>query len=149
DVESASSGSPWDGYGGGILNHGTLTVTGCTLDDNFAHEGGAIFNDGTLTVSGCEIYLNAAYKGGGISNWGTAMFIGSRLYANEASAGSGGCSYNHGTFTLSSCTLIYNLSDVIDGDNDNLLKGSGILNDGTLTVENSSRISDNALGVVG
>src|SRR5262245_45984169 len=34
DVESASSGSPWDGYGGGILNHGTLTVSGCTLDDN-------------------------------------------------------------------------------------------------------------------
>src|SRR5262249_11771947 len=59
-VASASSVAPWDGYGGGILNHGTLTVSGCTVDSNSAHEGGGIFSDGTLTVSGCTVSLNAA-----------------------------------------------------------------------------------------
>ncbi len=44
-------------YGGGILNHGTLTITGSTLTDNHTYggDGGAIFSDGTLTITGSTL----------------------------------------------------------------------------------------------
>jgi hypothetical protein len=65
---------PWDGYGGGILNHGTLTVSACTIDNSHAlNEGGGIFSDGTLTVSDCTVSGNSAAYGAGIANSGTAV----------------------------------------------------------------------------
>ena len=50
-VASVSSVAPWGRYGGGIFNHGTLTLSGCTVSGNAAYyEGGGIFSDGTVTV---------------------------------------------------------------------------------------------------
>jgi hypothetical protein len=64
--------NPLDGYGGGILNQGTLTVSRCTLSDNFTNYGGGIYNTGTLAVTGCTVSGNhAEYRGGGILNDGT------------------------------------------------------------------------------
>src|SRR5947207_5395639 len=69
-IASASSVAPWDGYGGGILDHGTLTVSGCAISGNYAGQrGGGIFSDGTLAVSGCTLAGNdAGFEGGGIFN---------------------------------------------------------------------------------
>jgi hypothetical protein len=77
---------PFDGYGGGVLNFGTLTVSGCTLSGNSATAvgGGGIDNAGTLTVSGCTLSGNTAdYDvGGGIDNAGTLMVSNSVFSSN-------------------------------------------------------------------
>jgi hypothetical protein len=84
-------GDPNDGYGGAILNFGTLSISGCTLGGNTlvgpsglygnsAESGGAIANFGTMSVSGCDVSNNSATgsiaapisEGGGIYNAGTA-----------------------------------------------------------------------------
>src|SRR5262249_37559698 len=65
-------------YGGGIYNAGTLTLSGCTVSNNFSNPdmapayGGGIYNVGTLAVSNCTVsgnYTNGI--GGGIFNAGT------------------------------------------------------------------------------
>ena len=44
----------WSG-GGGICNHGTLTLDGCTITGNQTWStGGAVWNDGTLNVKGAN-----------------------------------------------------------------------------------------------
>jgi hypothetical protein len=66
-------GQPYDGYGGAILNFGTLTVSACDLVGNSADYGGAIANFGRTAVTGCTLSNNFAYyEGGGIYNAGTA-----------------------------------------------------------------------------
>ena len=48
--------------GGGVFNHGTLTVSGCTLSDNLAGSGGGgIYNAGTLTVSNSHFISSGIY----------------------------------------------------------------------------------------
>jgi hypothetical protein len=153
-VAGLGSVAPWDGYGGGILNHGILTVSGCTVSGNYADsfqggifvsDGGGIFSDGTLTLSGCTVSGNEAFYGGGIYNAGTATFISSTLSNNSCVDFSGdnynpptegGGIFNHGTLTVSACTVSGNASEY---------EGGGIFNSGTATVENSSRITGNIL----
>jgi hypothetical protein len=136
--------SSWDGYGGAILNFGTLTISACTLSGNYTNTtyqgnyGGGIYNAGTLTVSGCTLYNNSAgspgYRygyGGGIYNAGTLTVTSSGLYGNSATDGGG--IYNGGyrtTATVTGCTLDGNTAT-----ND----GGGIFNSrGTsLTVQSS------------
>jgi hypothetical protein len=137
----------WDGYGGGILNLGTLTVSACTIYDSYAlNEGGGIFNDGTLTVRGCTVSGNEADDGGGIWNQGTATFVSSTISSNNASDtspgsyqpdGAGGGISNGGTLTLSGCTVSANYANgAVGGINNNT--------SGTVTVENGSTITGNA-----
>jgi hypothetical protein len=111
------SGVGWGGglesfQGGGILNSGTLTVSGCTVTGNKAtYGGGGIANEfgGTLTISGCTVSHNASLFQGGIGGFG------------------GGGIYNDGTLTLSGSTVTQN-------------SGGGIFNDysGVLTILSST-----------
>lgn len=72
--------------GAGILNLGTLTLTGSTLSNNTAFEfGGGIDNVGTLTISGSTLSGNSAFDGGGIENDGTLTVSDSTLAGNTAS----------------------------------------------------------------
>jgi hypothetical protein len=133
---------PSDYEGGGILDHGTLTVSGCPISNNHASVGGGIYSDGTLTVTGCTISGNHAISGAGITNGGTATLVSSTISGNIADwvdgayqpHGTGGGISNDGTLTLSGSTISGNLANY---------EGSGLYNDtsGTVTVENSSTIS--------
>ena len=73
------------GNGGGINNAGTLTVSNCTLDANYAQLGGGIYNagTGTLAVSNTNLINNSAFNngsnGGGIYNAGTLTVDNSTL----------------------------------------------------------------------
>src|SRR5262249_45574860 len=55
------SNQPYDGYGGAVLNFGTLTISGCFLGTNVissgndAQYGGAIANFGTLGLTSCYV----------------------------------------------------------------------------------------------
>ena len=115
-----ASGEGSAGWGGAILNYGTLTATESVFQSNFASyggaidnevggtsvirdsqflgnsasgHGGAIFNeaDGTsLTVEGGLFGGNSANYGGAIGNNGAARLSGVQFRENEATAGGGG-----------------------------------------------------------
>jgi predicted outer membrane repeat protein len=119
---------------GGILNHGTLTLSGDTLSGNSAAGsgagegvGGGIQNFGTLTVSGTTLSGNSATNGGGaIANDGTLTLSNSTLSNNTAIDGGGGIN-NGGMATISGSTLTGNVAAY----------GGGIINAGTLTLTDS------------
>jgi hypothetical protein len=145
--------------GGGIANDGTLTVSGSTLSGNSSAAGGGIANDGTLTVSGSTLSGNTADRGGGIfssigtvtvsnstissntANQGGAIYLrdgaltvsGTTLSSNVATGGGGILNSQQGTLTISGSTLSGNSAS----------EGGGIENFGTVTVNNSSRITGN------
>jgi hypothetical protein len=109
----------YDGCGGGILNLGTLTLSGCTVTGNntgtssgealgpvFA--GGGIFNNGTMTLNGCTVTGNSAV------NWALVSSFGGGIY-------------NNGTMTLSGCTVTGDSATRWGGGL--YAKGGGIFND--------------------
>ena len=148
--------SAYDYKGGGILNLGTLTVSGCTISGNYINPassascyGGGIYNAGTLTVTGSTISGNSldpsadfgSGYGGGIYNAGALALSNSTVSSNFART-DGGAIYNVGTLTVSGCTLSGNSA----------YSGGGIYNAGTaaaLTVLDctfSSNRPDNIFG---
>ena len=170
---SSPNSAAWDGYGGGILNHGTLTVSACTVSgDIFGNntEGGGIFSDGTLILSGSTVSnglaMGDATCGGGVSNWGTATLANTVISSNSANPGDlsypwfnqGGGIVNRGTLTLNGCTVSGNNARTAGGGIFNggtlILNGSavlgnssgyggGVYNAGALTLENASHITGN------
>jgi hypothetical protein len=127
--------------GGGILNHGTLAVSSCSLTGDSALDGGGIANGfgATLTVSASTLSGNAASLGGGIFNDidGTLTVSNSTLSGNFA-IGEGGGIFNNsdGTLTVSGSTLSGNFASHL---------GGGIVNFGALTVSGSG-LSGNSAG---
>ena len=111
--------------GGGILNQGTLLVTGSAISGNtaIAPNGGGIYNasTGTLTLTNSTISGNTLQSGG----------IGDGIYNNG------------GTLTLTNST--------VSGNNLPNGNGAGILsnNDGTLTLTNSTISGNSGAGGIG
>lgn len=99
--------------GGAILNHTTLTVSNCNIENSTAEYGGAIDNasTGTMTISGSGIFNNRAlYLGGGIRNLGTMIVSGSNVGYNVANADGGGID-NQGRLNVDTSTLSQNTTD--------------------------------------
>jgi hypothetical protein len=124
------------GYGGGIYNAGTLTVSNTTISSNSSAYGGdGIYNantTGILTVSGCTISGNslAGSDGGGIYNDGfaTASISNTTISGNFADLGGG--IWNDGALTV---------NNVIFSGNSATIEGGGIENDsGNVTVTNTT-----------
>ena len=109
--------------GGGILSAGVLTLTGCTISDNFGGDigGGGVINDhGTMTIKGCTISNNI--QGGG-------------------EGGGGGVLNENGTMTITDCTISNNSASQPGFAGGPLTaEGGGILNDsgGSLIITNST-----------
>jgi predicted outer membrane repeat protein len=83
------------GYGGAILNHGTLTVTGCTLVDSEAFAaGGAISSTGlavSVTDSTIEGNTARASGGGAIAVYdGPLTLTGDTIASNKTTTGGKG-----------------------------------------------------------
>jgi len=124
------AGNMSTGYGGGLFNQGTLTVTHSTISGNSAGSfGGGILNYDTLTVSDSTVSDNTAAYGGGISdNGGTATIADSTIVGNSANVLGGGI-YSGGTLTAVNTTIAYNQTGSY---------GGGIYNGGTLTAVNTT-----------
>jgi parallel beta-helix repeat protein len=120
------------GGGGGILNHGTLTVSTCVVSDNSVTAGGGgIFNDaGTLTVTSSTISGNKVpYNGGAInSSYGVLTVTASTLDDNYAGFEGGAIINIRGAMTVSACHLDDNTSGT----------GGGIFNIGNATVSGTT-----------
>lgn len=150
------------GGGGGLLNNGTLDMTGSVVSGNIVSwDGGGIYNSsaarlnidfssiannssaafaggimnkGTLTLKHSEIKANTSvHGGGGINNEGTLVMDGGVLSANTA--GQGGALYNSGTATIGNGTLV---GGPLPEDANTADGGGGLFSVGTLTVSDST-----------
>jgi len=129
--------------GGGILNEGTLMLTGSTITGNTANRGGGVANQstGTLTVTNCTVSENTGGAfAGGLRNVGLAEVFDTTVSNNTATQNSGGVANRPGaTMTLIRTTVEGNIAGVTSG---------GLGNNGTLTVINTT-VSGNEAGETG
>ena len=144
------------GFGGGIVNRGTLTLTGSVVSDNMGSYGGGVENGtgGVATLTGVTIRGNTAASGGGIVNRGTLTLINSTVSGNKGSFVGG--IVNSGILTLLNSTVSDNMSSVNGGGVENDIgaaatltgvtisgntagrNGGGMRNKGALAVTNST-----------
>lgn len=95
--------------GGGIRNHGTLTLNSSTVTGNTAGEfGGGILNLGTLTINRSIVSGNTAAHAGGIHVGGTVTVNRSEVRGNMATDTGGGLEINGGNLTLNLTTVTGN-----------------------------------------
>jgi hypothetical protein len=137
-----TGGNAGNGYGGGLLNYGTITLTDCTVSANAGYRGGGIWNGGgTATLDACTLSGNSAsYGGGGIWNGGgTATLTACTVTGNSATGSGGGIWNEGGTATLDACTLSGNSAD---------FGGGGIWNGGTAALT-ACTLSGNSAGYLG
>ncbi|MCR5402925.1 MAG: InlB B-repeat-containing protein [Butyrivibrio sp.] len=95
--------------GGGVLNLGTLTMTGGTISKNFVNNyGGGVYNLGTLTMTGGTISENSTNNyGAGVYNKGIFEMTGGSITENTASGYGGGVFHCVGqTFKISGTSII-------------------------------------------
>ena len=139
--------------GGGIMNHGTLTIENCVVSDNASNAGAGICNRGALTLINSTVSDNTAdgiappgYEagdGGGIKCVrGTLTLINSTISDNKSEDadphfddGSGG-----GVVVLLNCTAVFTNSTI--SSNRAASVAGGVYIAGTLRLVNCT-ISDN------
>jgi hypothetical protein len=97
--------------GAGIWNAGALTLSACTVDNNFAtNYGGGIFNWslGSLNMTNCTVAANNAAQYGGVYSEGTAAARNCTFAFNSASVSAGGVVSGGGSFALTSSLIASN-----------------------------------------
>ena len=120
--------------GGGIFNHGTLTISGSTFTGNSAPassgtSGGGINNSGTLNVSTSTFTSNTGQEGGAIFNQATATITNNTFSNNTATIyGGGGLLNAAGSTTVNGDTFTGNTGP----------GGGAIDNDTTLNISDST-----------
>jgi predicted outer membrane repeat protein len=120
--------APADGYGGAILNQGTLALSECSVLGSIARdltgfgEGGGIYNNGisnrfntpavgALTLTKCLLALNGTAVGGGIFNGGGNVSLSQCVVdSNGADHEGGGISNRGGTTTVVSSEFDNNVA---------------------------------------
>ncbi len=125
----SNSSDVFGGFGGGIYNAGTLSITNSTLSFNSANAkggsglggntglGGGIYNAGTLSITNSTLSGNSANgvigndltsgQGGAIENFGTLSVTNSTLSGNSANGfyPEGGAIFNFGALSVTNSTL--------------------------------------------
>lgn len=137
-----------DDFGGGILNHGKLTLTDVVVRSNRADSGGGIYSTGTLRVEGATaVKRNQASleDGGGIyvnAGW-LIMTDASTVHHNVAMRGGGGIYGVTAQMTLDAATSVYH--------NEAATGGGGIYADfdSALSLGGSANVHDNLSGEYG
>ena len=121
-----------------VATGASLTLTNLTVNNGLTSgAGGGILNNGTLSVSGCTLSGNSADSGGGI--WGGTMTVqNSTLSGNSADGVGGGIDNEVGSITISGSTLSHNSADVGGG----IYNGAGFLNISGCTVSHNTATQD-------
>lgn len=112
-----TGGNAGAGAGGGVLNGGGLTVTGCHITGNTAAFGGGISNElgASLSVDKSTISNNTATgnsTGGGIASSSEVMITNSTISGNRAtgSGGDNGGGLRLGAATIENSTITNNFA---------------------------------------
>jgi VCBS repeat-containing protein len=115
--------------GGGVLSHGTLAITRSTVVGNAANAGAAVLTTGNLTIDHTTITRNRPFGGGTLGIGGTATLTNTIVAGNPD--GAGGMSDIIGTLApASSFNLIGNAATsggLVNGVNGNIV---GVANPG-------------------
>jgi hypothetical protein len=139
------------GFGGGIYNGATLTITNSMLSENSADSGGGgIYTWGPLTITNSTISDNSLTKvdcahsngGGGIYNGATTIITNSTLSGNSAIIS---CSQNGGGIYNSAGKTLTITNSTFSGNSGGAGGGGGIYNAGTLNYKNTI-IADSSSG---
>ena len=129
-----------DGSGGGIVNLGTLTISGGTVTGNKAAEGGAVYNadSGILNLEGGSLTGNQAftYSGGAVVNRGIISMSGGTISGNTSKL-NGACIWTTGTVNLSGGAVTGNTAG--SGQNGAGIYGSA----GTVNLSHAPVVWDN------
>jgi len=145
------SGNGSDGYGAGIYNcpSSTLTIINTTISNNSALIGGAICNGGMLTIIDSTISGNVGlqHEGGGIANYGTLIITNSTFSGNIARGSNfgsraggilnGGLFQSNGTLVINNSTFSGNTASGGKGGGIFNLKGSTVLLQNSIVANNS------------
>jgi hypothetical protein len=135
---------PLDQAGGGVyVDHATLTLLNGAVSGNTGSFGGGIYNDhGAIAMTRGVISNEATIEGGGIHNeGGTVSLTDVRVVGNVTGSaefegvGSGISNSDGGTLTLNGSTTVAENSEVV--------LGTGIINNGTVVLNDDSSIRDN------
>ena len=132
--------------GGGILNHGTLTLRADSLGENSADEGGGVYSNGILTVANCEIGGNTAGSyGGGIlaepapgKGPDTLTVYNSTFYLNDAHLSGGAVRAPFGVVAITDCTITRNTCDIGEGSGIEVATSDSALLQGTISAGNTA-----------
>jgi hypothetical protein len=112
--------------GGGIANHGTLTLNAVSVQGCSASGSGAgIFNDGTLTLTASTVSGNVSQgTGGGVANTGALQLSNVTLSGNQGTRGAA-IAQGGGTLSVTGTTVSGNTASVANAGID--LGGSATL----------------------
>ncbi|GDY30405.1 right-handed parallel beta-helix repeat-containing protein [Gandjariella thermophila] len=134
----ASAGPPGADLGGGILNHGHLTLISARVLGNTARQGGGIADEGgTAELDGTEVAgNNAVADGGGIhQHFGALSVLRGAVDRNVAGLDGGGIAVVGGTALLRHSSAIGNIAGG---------QGGGLRVDDGVVQLDDSRVTRNA-----
>jgi hypothetical protein len=145
------------GFGAGVYNLGTLTLSACVVTGNVSYGyGGGIGNKGTLAVTGSVVRGNQAASsglgaGGGILNTGQLTVSFSTIADNQAistfdDAAAGGGIYNEGGLVVDSSAVSGNAVRALYHGS---ALGGGLFNEGVATVRNTTVAGNMATKTIG
>ncbi len=152
------------GFGGGINNLGTATITGSVVSNNSGANGGGIFSSylldpASVTITGSTISNNTGYSGGGLElQFSTATITGS-TFSNNTDGGSvtslayGGAISAFGAFSLNISGSLFKGNTALSGGQFGFSLGgaiyttnNGINPAGSLVISNSTFVGNSAVG---
>jgi hypothetical protein len=110
--------------GGGIDNYGGLSLSACTLDNNFCtnSSGGAINSQGSLAMTNCTLAFNGGGYGGGVYNNGQATVRNCTIVSNHGGGAAGGL-FADGSVSVSSSIIAGNTSPIGPDVNNTAVSG--------------------------
>jgi hypothetical protein len=156
-TNSTIAGNVTNGYGGGVLNYGTLNTTSTYIAAN-AGIGGGVANYGTALFTGTTIEGNSGLAYGAFYSGGSAAFVNSTIVGNQSDYGivfgdvvdaGGGISFVHSTITGNSGGLASSSGGAGALLQNSLVIGNGSLNfSGALQAGSASTHIGNFLGLL-
>lgn len=171
-----SVGSNGFGYGGAVVNRGTLTLNRCVVSGNSVRLsdvgvayggaiifGGGVFSFGTLTVNECVFFNNTASArlpgsrvgGGALASAGSMTVNRSTFSMNGSHAdgtsevnASGGAIFSAGPTTVIQCTFFGNVASTI-ASMGSVAEGGAIFSQDLLVVNQSTLSGNSAIKILG
>jgi hypothetical protein len=157
----AFGSKPSSDGGGGMFDAGTVTLRGCTLNNNFAIAGASlgggilVFTGGAAKLTNCTLANNTAGFGGGIYNLGTATVTNCTIAYNSADSTSyvggagGGIDNVFATLTLTNTIVAQNTATAAIGPDIASFSGTIIADHDLIGADTGSGIANGGGNLVG